>query len=337
MLVLEATSKRQGERSGDYHWCIDGELAYNQVISCARIDCGCERGWIGIDSREATTTVQVVERPGLTVAGLAAELAKLLFDNGWISTNDPQDDLVAAYVGEIIEMANQFGEGAVLEREGEWVRERDGSDEPVDPLNRLALEEITEDVLAGGPMETIGCALALLANSEGFETALLDALCEAAWPEAQALGCAIDWLHHGRLIYDWNSVPRWLESFDQAQVSEAHRRKGNDSNGYVLTIECGGEHLGIASVCITHDGNIDSFFAISDTVDTYIQLMKTLQRSSYTPFRKVAPKTALREIGAANEVAVPSTDLLAGLCWPSNRPLLNFIANQMSTSEKISR
>ena len=35
MLVLEATSERQGERDDDYHSCTDGELAYHPGTECA--------------------------------------------------------------------------------------------------------------------------------------------------------------------------------------------------------------------------------------------------------------------------------------------------------------
>lgn len=337
MLVLEATNKRQGERSGDYHWCNDGELAYNPGVSCARIDCGCERGWAGLDSHQATTTVQVVDRPDMTVANLAAELAAFLFDNGWISTNDPQNELVVAHVDETVEMVNQFGEGAVLERDGEWIRERDGSNEAVNPLNRLALEELTEDILISRPMDTIGKAMALLASSTNFETALLDALVEAGWPEAQALGCAIDWLHHGRPIYEWTGIPRWLENLDQAEITEARRCKGNDSDGYLLTIEFDGELLGIASVCIKHEGHIHAFFAVYDDAQTHIRLLKNLQRRNYRPFRKVAPQTALRAIRAASNVPVPEQTIVSAFSWVPKRPLLDFITQQMSSPKKVAQ
>ena len=89
MLVLEATSKRQGEREGDYHWCTDGELAYQQGLECGSPSCGCERGWAGFDSHRATTTVQVVDRPDLTVIELSSKLARSLCDGGWLEQPDP--------------------------------------------------------------------------------------------------------------------------------------------------------------------------------------------------------------------------------------------------------
>ena len=98
MLVLEATSKRQGERDGDYHWCIDGELAYQPGIDCASPGCGCDRGWAGVDSHRSTTTVQVVERSDFTVKDLASRLAVSLRDGGWIETPDPTDEMVSMFV-----------------------------------------------------------------------------------------------------------------------------------------------------------------------------------------------------------------------------------------------
>lgn len=124
MLVIEATSALQGARPTDYHFTIDGELAYMQGIECSRPDCGCDRGWAGLVSHSATTTVQVVDRPDLSVEGLASEFAVSLFEGGWIGAPDPANHIVAAFVGEMIECANHFGEGAVLEHEGGEIRTR---------------------------------------------------------------------------------------------------------------------------------------------------------------------------------------------------------------------
>ena len=88
--------------------------------------------------------MQVVNRPDLTVAELAAQLARSLFDQGWIATPDPADRMVVEFVDEIIMFANHFGESSVLERDGEWIRKRDGNTErPVNPLDRVTLERLT--------------------------------------------------------------------------------------------------------------------------------------------------------------------------------------------------
>lgn len=329
MLVLEATSNRQGERPGDYHWCDDGELAYRSVVDCARPDCGCERGWVGADSRASTTTVQVVERPTLTVDQLASMLAVSLFDGGWIAAADPADELVSILVEDVIETANYFDEGSVIERDGEWCRARDGSNEEINPLNRAALEDLTEDTLLSGPMDTMSKAVSVLVGAGAFVDPLLSNLADAPWPEAQALGCAIDWLHHGKLTYEWVDIPSWLSHLDRAEVTEARRCKGDDGDGYLVAISVDGYELGIASFFVKHEGYIDSFFAIPDPISSYTQLMKTLQRSAFKPFRKIAPSTALRAMEAARDVPVENDVVLPGMAWPKNRPLLAFIADKV--------
>ena len=329
MLVLEATRNRQGERDGDYHWCNDGEIAFNLGIDCARLDCGCERGWAGCDSKRSTTTVQVVERPGFTVDELAGKLATSLFDGGWITEPDPGCELVSMLIDEIIESANQFGEGAVLERDGEWIRERDGSPGEVNPLNRLALEQMTEGVLDCQPMDTLSIALSLMDGVGKFIEPLLSTLRDADWPEAQALGCAVDWLSHGKLTIEWQYLPQWLANLDRAAVTEARRCRGNDGDGYLIALQVDGVELGTASCFVKHEGHIDSFFAIPDSIATYTQLMKTLQRSHYKPFRKVATRTARLAIEGARDLPLPADALVPGISWPNNRVLLDFIVDKM--------
>ncbi len=329
MLVLEATSKRQGERHSDYHWCTEGELAYNQGFDCSRMDCGCERGWAGLDSKSATTTVQVVERPELTIEGLAARLARSLFEGGWITTADPGDELVSVFVEEIIETANYFGEGAVLERDGPWVRLRDGSNEAVNPLNRLALEEMTTGALDSGPLDTVAQAMGLLASARTLEEPLLQAFSDAAWPEAQALGCALDWLHHGKLTDEWATIPRWLQHLDSAEITEARRSRTNDGDNYLLTLEFDGEPLGIASAYIAQEGHIETFFAAYEDPGTYIQLTKTLMKQHYAPYRKVSPTTAFDAMYSARDNPLPREVATRPAPWPSNRPYLDFILDRM--------
>lgn len=330
MLVLEATPNKQGERDGDYHWCADGELAYKPSIDCDSPGCGCNRGWAGVDSHRATTTVQVVDRPDLTVNDLASELAVSLFDGGWLTTPDPGDELVSLCVDDIVEIANHFGEGAVLEREGHWTKVRDGSAGSVNPFDRVALEDLTEDLLHSGPMDTMSHAMSIMANVHPHVDALLLTLTEADWPEAQALGCALEWLSHGKLTNQWKDVPHWLTNLDQAEITAARRCRGDDGDGYLVAMEVDGYELGIASFFVKHEGHIDSFFAIPDSIATYTQLMKTLQRRHYKPFRKIAPATARAALEQAKDVPVAPEDIHPGFSWPRSRPLLDLIFEQMT-------
>lgn len=66
MKVLVATSRTQGARDNDYHWCVDGELVrMGEVCECDQGDpdggCGCGRGFAGLNSHRATTTALVAE------------------------------------------------------------------------------------------------------------------------------------------------------------------------------------------------------------------------------------------------------------------------------------
>jgi len=72
MKVLVATTRTQGARPNDYHYCIEGELVrINEVCARDRGDpdggCGCGRGFGGLNSHQATTTARIAEVP-LTLA-----------------------------------------------------------------------------------------------------------------------------------------------------------------------------------------------------------------------------------------------------------------------------
>ena len=117
----------QGVRDTDYHWANSGELVYLPALDCSSPHCGCILGFAGFESRRATTTARVVERPDLTVEDLCRKLAESLHAGGWIPTVDPSDGLVVELATEIVELAlrfGRFGPGAVIERDGEMVVHR---------------------------------------------------------------------------------------------------------------------------------------------------------------------------------------------------------------------
>jgi hypothetical protein len=80
MKVLTATSRTQGERSGDYCFCVEGELVTLPQVICARDarnpdgGCGCGRGWI----RSGLTQH---DWPDVGAASVAAESADLASDH----------------------------------------------------------------------------------------------------------------------------------------------------------------------------------------------------------------------------------------------------------------
>ncbi|GAA4996658.1 hypothetical protein WHI96_11115 [Pseudonocardia tropica] len=103
MKVLVATALTQGERSGDYHWCVEGELVWLPP-ACSRDEadpdggCGCGRGFGGLNSRRATTTARVADLE-LSHADYVEALRSSLEQQGWVSewgdVTPEADDLLA--------------------------------------------------------------------------------------------------------------------------------------------------------------------------------------------------------------------------------------------------
>ena len=329
MLVLEATSERQGERDDDYHWCTDGELAYQQGISCNRPDCGCGRGWAGFESHSATTTVEVVDRPDLTVADLAAQLARSLFDGGWLSTPDPSDRMVAEFVDEIITFANHFGEGAVLERDGEWIRERDGnSNRPINPLNRTALEQLTEQLIDVPPMEALSTASAVMFEASGFLEPLIESLRSAEWPEAQLLGHLIEWLDTSSRPSGWAPLPAWVDHLEALSITAARRRQLPDGPQYLVELVAGDEVLGTMCSRLDRNGAIDNTWFTYEDLSFHQKMLRAFERGHDNPqFRRIATSTARSALINAETTPTEPTPLWKSR--PQNQALFDRV---MSTS-----
>lgn len=333
MLVLEATSKRQGERDGDYHWCVDGELAYQQGMSCSRTDCGCERGWAGFDSHRATTTVQVVDRPDLTVAGLATQLARSLFDQGWLTTPDPTDRMVVEFLDEIIMFANHFGESAVLERDGEWIRKRDGTAGPVNPLDRVTLERLTEQIAGVSPIDALATASATMFEASNFLQPLVESLRSATWPEAQLLGHLVEWLWDTDQPSGWAQLPAWVEQLDNLHITAARRRHLEGGPQYLVELVAGEEVLGTMCVLLNQDGAIENTWFTDEDLSFHQKMLKAFERGFDNPqFRRIATSTARSALHAASTIG-PTPDPPAWASRPQNQALFDRV---MTSSTWIS-
>lgn len=94
MKVLVATNETQRTVKGDYSFTAEGELVYLESTSCRNPLCGCDRGFVGMASRRATTTAKVADRPGLTPVLLRQVLVDSLKAGGWL------DAMAAAGVAE---------------------------------------------------------------------------------------------------------------------------------------------------------------------------------------------------------------------------------------------
>jgi hypothetical protein len=88
MKVLVATERTQGDREGDYTFCVPGEILWlPEVCGRDRRDpdggCGCGRGFGGLTSHRATTTGEVVDLE-LTYDDLRLAIRTSLTDQGWL-------------------------------------------------------------------------------------------------------------------------------------------------------------------------------------------------------------------------------------------------------------
>jgi hypothetical protein len=115
MKILTATSRTQGRRSNDFHWCIEGELVhFGMVCAADRADpdggCGCGRAFAGLNSHRATTTAMIREIEGFTRDDYIEAIRSSLFQQGW-DPGTAEDE-----ADELIRIVRDWPVGAVTER-----------------------------------------------------------------------------------------------------------------------------------------------------------------------------------------------------------------------------
>ena len=113
MKVLVATDKTQGEVTGDYTYCVPGEMLWiTMVCDTDRLyperGCGCGRGFGGLVSHRATTTAEVAERD-FSEDDLRLAIRTSLTDQGWLSA-DLSPLQAAAFVEEVAEDVRAIAE-----------------------------------------------------------------------------------------------------------------------------------------------------------------------------------------------------------------------------------
>ncbi|MFI6029490.1 DUF7715 family protein [Amycolatopsis magusensis] len=128
LAVLVATARTQGQRGNDFLACSPEELV-DITSSCVgdRGDpdggCGCCRAFTGLDSRKATTTAEVVERPMSFTDYVAAHHTSLL------RAGLPDGATVRGWAEEtardMARIAAAFPIGTVVERRGDQILERE--------------------------------------------------------------------------------------------------------------------------------------------------------------------------------------------------------------------
>lgn len=136
MKVLVATAETQGQRSDDFYWAEEGELVI-PGFECDRdqdVDvtvegasgCGCRLSMTGAASHKATTTFKVIEAD-LTRGEMEAKLLATLASSGWLDLAESTAEgeaWVRDLLDEIIEVAEDYPVGTVLERRGDVYQAR---------------------------------------------------------------------------------------------------------------------------------------------------------------------------------------------------------------------
>lgn len=121
--VLVSTNEMQGKRSSDFCHIPDGEIVMFPMIECSgeKIDggCGCRRSMSGVETHKATTTMKVVEKD-LDPEELYIVIRDSLKTAGWIRDREA----VLFYVKELLEFAEQFEVGDIVERRGNKLKKR---------------------------------------------------------------------------------------------------------------------------------------------------------------------------------------------------------------------
>jgi hypothetical protein len=131
MKVLVATAATQGTRPSDVCAATAGELVRPPAVEHPGEPaddgaCGCRRCLVGVDSGQPTTTVQVADRPDLTLDELRRAVLASLHRAGAARPGDCDSETWAAAVAaELVDWAARFEVGTVLERRAATLRARE--------------------------------------------------------------------------------------------------------------------------------------------------------------------------------------------------------------------
>jgi hypothetical protein len=128
---LVSTHRTQGERDNDSNSVPDTELVDIPGKSHDNPDdptCGCARSFVGFDSRQATTTAEIVESD-MTPMQYIGRFHAMLLAIGFPNTPQLRAD-AANDATELLRLAAQWPVGTVVERRGDEIRVRTFPDEP---------------------------------------------------------------------------------------------------------------------------------------------------------------------------------------------------------------
>jgi hypothetical protein len=124
MKVLVATARTQGDRAGDFNWCVEGELVWMGEVCAAderdpdRGVCGCGRSFGGLNSHRGTTTAEVRDLVGFSRTDYVEAIRSSLEQQGWPT------DTAEAEADDLLEVAGFWEPGTVVERRLDSIRVR---------------------------------------------------------------------------------------------------------------------------------------------------------------------------------------------------------------------
>jgi len=123
MKLFLASRETQGRRKTDFFSGKEGELLHTPIIECPEDEvgrkCKCKRAFIGFETGEAVSTAKVAE-VDMTVEALA----KLVFDKYKVGDVCPTWEEALNEANIIIQDAEPFTVGMVVERQGEEIINR---------------------------------------------------------------------------------------------------------------------------------------------------------------------------------------------------------------------
>ncbi len=123
MKILVATKETQGQRANDYSFVPEREIVgFGHTHDGELVDapCGCQRAFTGTATDAATTTVKVIDSestPEEFIDDIVAANAEFIF-----STD--AEEAFRQEALELLQTADHFPVGAILERRGWLFRER---------------------------------------------------------------------------------------------------------------------------------------------------------------------------------------------------------------------
>lgn len=120
MKVLVSTKETQGKRKNDFCWVPEGELVmYGMECDRGTVDdrCGCRRSMVGVESKKATTTMKVVDRPDMTREYVENAMYAHL-ETAWAMSREEARAMVEEDTTLLLDIAEKAGVGTVVERRG---------------------------------------------------------------------------------------------------------------------------------------------------------------------------------------------------------------------------